>query len=108
MATKPAKWYTPSQKHDRSDLVFHVWPVNMCYITLAEDEPEGVQLDLRNGTWTFEGQTFRIGKSAMNRIRALTGNPLGVYDRTCFDHLLELVRAEQWVADRRHPASGWD
>ena len=111
MATKSTaarKGYTPPQKHKRSNLVFHVWPVNTCYITLTQKKPENVQLDLRNGTWTFEEQTFRIGESVGSRIRALTGNPLGVYDRTRFNHLLELVRAEQWVADGRHPASVWD
>lgn len=87
-------------KHEEGNLVCLVWPLNTCYIHLQKKIPEGVELNLREGTWSFRGETFPIGKTARGRFLEDEGTPLGIYDRMNDKHLEEMLEAAYWVATR--------
>ncbi len=86
---------TRRQKHRKRDLISLVWPDNTCYTSLVAGVPKGVELNLKAGTWTFGGQTCRIGQGIFS-LRE-TGTPIGVYDRTKLAHLQQMKFDSEWV-----------
>ena len=98
MAEKKSK-----PKCRRKDLISFVWPVNTCYSTLIVGVPKGVTIDTVAGTWIFQGQTHRIGGTRRYPCRDITGDPIGVYDRTKIRHLEQMKEDAEWVRSRSDP-----
>ena len=89
-------------KFKKRNLISLVWPVNTCYSHLQAGVPKGVTVDLIKGTWTFQGDTLPIGSSRRNAMD-ITGDPIGVYDRTKIEHLEAMKDDSEWVKTRHGP-----
>jgi len=83
----------------RKNLIWLVWPPNICYSHLQVKTPKGVAVDLKCGTWTLRGSTHIIGITDHNSCED-PRNPIGAYDRVKFSHLEEFKRAVEWVKER--------
>lgn len=92
----------------KRNLIFLVWPINTCYSHLQTKVPKGVSLDLQEGTWTFQGMSFAIGKGTRSCFIGQTGAPIGCYDRTDIEHLEEFKSDCEWVRTRNGPAIPFD
>lgn len=104
MTTKEAKKTTKAKpKFRKKDLISLVWPTNICYSTLIAGVPKGVTIDTVAGTWTFQKQTYQIGGTRRYPCAAITGDPIGVYDRTKITHLEQMKRDVEWVESRFEP-----
>ena len=90
----------PKPKCMRKNLISLVWPVNTCYSNLIVGIPKGVTVDTVAGTWTFQGQTYKIGDPERCHCGDITGNPIGVYDRTKIKHLNQMKEDAEWVRTR--------
>ncbi len=86
------------------NLVFMVYPVNTCYISLQRQHPEGVSLDLIKGEWAFNGHIAKIGQPLLHSMYPQTGVCVGVFDKTQFKHLEMMLLVEREVATRGYPA----
>jgi len=91
-------------KFRKKDLISLVWPVNTCYSTLIAGVPKGVTVDKVAGTWTFRGQTQKIGYRRYPCTEGID-YPIGVYDRTKIDHLDKMKDDAEWVQNRNRPTS---
>lgn len=103
-ARQKASQKVTGSRYKIGNLVSLVWPVNTCYSSLINGIPKGVTVDLEKGTWTFNGHTRPIGKSERYPGFIATGAPIGVFDRTLFNHLEEFKYACEWVRTRNDPA----
>ena len=92
----------PKPRYRKRDLISLVWPVNTCYSDLIVGIPKGVTVDTVAGTWTFQGQTYKIGDPDRCSCRDITGNPIGVYDMTKIRHLNQMKDDAEWVRTRFH------
>ena len=90
----------PNPECRKKDLISLVWPVNTCYSTLIAGVPKGVTVNTVAGTWTFKGQTRQIGGNRRYPCMDITGDPIGVYDRTKINHLKQMKEDAEWVRTR--------
>ena len=90
------------KKTNLKDLISLIWPVNTCYSTLIAGVPKGVTVDTMTETWTFKKQTQPIGSPIGSRSdgRAITGHPIGVYDKTKLEHIKAMKCDIEWVKER--------
>jgi len=89
----------------KENLISLVWPPNDCCSRLIEGLPENVTVDLMNGTWTFQNETYKIGNT-ISRGRSIDGYPIGVYDRTKIRDLQQMKSTIEWVKTRLDPDDG--
>ncbi len=86
----------------KRNLVSLVWPRNTCYCKLLNGTAPGVSVNTKAETWNFQGIEYKIGGDRC-QARVVEGNPIGVYDRTKFKHLLRLQDDIEWVATCNGP-----
>jgi len=87
------------QKFYKKNLVFlsHGNP----YLQMTKSPPEGLALDLVNGTWDFERDAqfgkgpFKIGRDTRYYSPNHKWGPIGVYDITNFDHIKAMAHQIQ-------------
>jgi len=87
----------PRQKHRKKNLIVLVYGMNTAYTLLQTEVPKEVEIDTREGTWTYGHLTFRIGESCTS-FYAYGGVPVGVYDRTKLSHLRNVLEASSQLA----------
>lgn len=95
----------PKPKCRKRDLVSLVWSMNSCYSRLIAGIPPDVTVDTMASTWTFQGQTHRIGGHRRYPCADVMGHPIGVYDRTKMKDLEQMKNDIEWVKERNRPAS---
>jgi hypothetical protein len=90
-----------SQPMREKNLVSLIWPTNTCYSELIRGIPKGVVVDTDTETWTFRGETFPIGGNhKCSPLGEEKGYPIGIYDKTDFEHL-EMMKSDiEWVRER--------
>lgn len=94
-------------KYRKKDLISLVWSPNTCYCDLISGVVTGVTVDTVAGTWTFKGGVQPIG-SRRNPCMDITGDPIGVYDRTKTENLRTMKDDIEWVATRNRPTLDHD
>ncbi len=78
----------------KSYLVYLVFCSNRCYTKVITKLPEGVILDLKEGTWSWRHFTHQIGQEH-SRARNDGCPIIGVYNRNRIAHLSSMVRDSQ-------------
>jgi hypothetical protein len=73
---------------------------------LTEEPPEGVTVNTKAETWSFEGNVYSIGTMRRQCDRAAQYGPIGVYDRTNLLHLNNMISVVRIVT--KEPATGVD
>ena len=74
----------------RKNLIFLVFSKGVNEV--VRDCPEDVDLNLRNGTWVFREEEYKIGKSRLVPSYEDSG-VVGVYDRNQIRHLNSMISA---------------
>jgi len=64
--------------------------------------PDGVSVDLKKGTWCFEGKNYKIGDTMpYGRRNRYRGSVVGVYDITNIEHAKSMHMDAEKVRDTR-------
>ena len=84
--------------YEMGNLVFLVYASNTCFTNVVSELPEGLEVDVGAGSWTFDGETFKIGEMRECEWGSEWG-VIGVFDRTSDEHLNSMVSAanEAWA-----------
>lgn len=83
----------PNIESDYDRFAVLVYTSNNCYeVVHATTVIDGFSLDVEANSWTFDGETFEIGRMQYG---FRYGGVIGVYDKNNLDHLTSMIRHAQ-------------
>lgn len=87
----------------QKDLVYLSYAPNACYSTVTDKPPPGVTVDIKAGTWSFEGRMYEINGRTRRCDWGSHYGPIGVYDKSDVKNLARI--ASDWKEASKEPVS---